>query len=55
MGSDILAVQGTSIKGNNTIMWANDVSEGFFAGTPDIQGLVAMDYGSYPNFLDIAY
>jgi hypothetical protein len=55
MGSDILTVSGTSINGNNNIEWASNVSVGIFPGAPDVQGLVGMDIGSYPNFLDIAY
>lgn len=55
MGGDIVTVPGTPINGNNTIEWASNVSSGIFAGTPDVQGLVGMDYGSYPNFLDTAY
>lgn len=55
MGNDIVAIKGTPISGNGSIEWANNVSANIWAGAPDVQGLVGMDYGSNPNFLDVAY
>lgn len=55
MGSDIVTVQGSAIDGNCSIEWATNVSAGIYAGFPSVQGLVGMDFGSTPNFLDVAY
>jgi hypothetical protein len=55
MGTDFVTVKGTSINGINNIEWANNVSANIFGSLSDLQGLVGMDFGSYPNFLDVSY
>lgn len=53
MGYDIVSINQTQVSINGSILFASNSTATF--DNTSVYGLVGMDFGSFPNFLDIAF